>query len=159
MACNDQKASNPTNQATAEEKHEITEMISQDEQQKDTINTPKSTRQLLEESQQLGKEVWEKSKESGEQLLDKSKNSSDEILQKSKKTTDELWQATKENSRDIWLDTQESSAKAWDDMKDTGKQVWLDGNQALETLMKTKEQTTESEKEKETKIQLPDDET
>jgi predicted P-loop ATPase/GTPase len=152
MACNDQTASNPTEQT-------VTETAATDEQQKDTNKAPKSAKQLWQESQQLSKDIWEKSKQSGEQLLDKSKKSSDEALQKSKKTTDELWQSTKENSHDIWLETQENSAEAWDDVKDKSKQVWLNGNQALETLIKTKEQKTESEKETENTTQLPDDET
>lgn len=145
MACNDQTVSNPTNQGKAENTQ--TEIAAIDEPQKDTNNVPKSAKQLWQESQQLSKDVWEKSKQSGEQLLDKSKKSSEEMLQKSKKTTGELWQSTKENSHEVWIDTQESSAGVWDDVKDKSKQVWLDGNQALETLIKTKEQTTESEKE------------
>ncbi|MFT4837458.1 MAG: hypothetical protein ACI8UC_001940 [Psychromonas sp.] len=145
MACNEQTTSYLMNQENAQNQQTVT--AATDEPQKDTNNVPKSAKQLWQESQQLSKDIWEKSKQSGGELLDKSKKSSNEALQKSKKTTDEIWQSTKENSHDIWIDTQESSAGVWDDVKDKSKQVWLDGNKALETLIKTKEQTNEAEKE------------
>jgi hypothetical protein len=158
-ACNEQTASNPIKQEKVEDKQQVPEIAPQDNQTKNINNAPKSAQQLWQESQQLSKDVWETSKKSGEQLLDKSKSSSNDILQKSAKTTDELWQSSKENSQDIWIETKESSAEVWDDVKDAGQQIWLDGNKALETLIKTKEQATGSEKKTETTIQLADDET
>jgi len=161
-ACNEQSmqtAQNLSEVNEIENKQSATETPAQTDQQADTNNEPKSTEQLWQESKQLTKEVWEKSKKSGEQLWDESKQSSNEILQESKQKSDLLWESTLENSNEIWIDTKETSTEVWNDVKDTSEQIWLDGNQAFETLMKTKEQENASDEKTDVAAELPEDET